>query len=162
MLSRKRTFCKAKTVRQLLLSQSREIGVLSPIQFPISHRMISKASATSRIKRARKIREIGFWDVKENQKQFFDSLAKKLHIKSPSDWGKVTSQYVKENKGSSLLHMYNNSVSNALRYVYPGNARTFLFLFIVKMLLGNPNGLTSHQLTIKDIGFSKKIRKNYY
>lgn len=78
-------------------------------------------ASTSRIKHARKIREIGFWDVKENQKQFFDSLAKKLHIKSPLDWGKVTTQHVKENKGSSLLLMYNNSVSNALRYIYPGS-----------------------------------------
>lgn len=50
-----------------------------------------------------------------------DSLALKLDIKKPSDWGKVTTQLLYESGASSILsNYYNGSLFACLKSVYPG------------------------------------------
>src|SRR5689334_2301935 len=63
--------------------------------------------------------EMGFWKRKENQKYFLEELASKLGVKEPQDWGKVTTQKIIENNGSSLLHIH-KSLRRALEENFPG------------------------------------------
>jgi hypothetical protein len=57
----------------------------------------------------------------ENHKNFLDEIAKKLNIKTPSDWGKVTYDYFCGSGGSTLLNTYyNGSLFTCLQSVYKG------------------------------------------
>lgn len=61
------------------------------------------------------------WLDKRNQKIFLDEIAKKLVIKSPSDWGKVKKRDVLLLGGNTILQRYyNGSIKSALQSVYPG------------------------------------------
>lgn len=58
----------------------------------------------------------------ENRRNFLDEIVKKLDIKKPSDWGKVTVKRFFELGGSSLLNYYNGSLFGCLQSVYQGSA----------------------------------------
>lgn len=62
----------------------------------------------------------GFWQQKQNQKQFFENTAKVLGISNPSEWGKVSTFQIQHFGGSTLLQMHNNSILNTLIAVFPG------------------------------------------
>jgi len=61
---------------------------------------------------------IGFWAKKENQREFMDSVAKKMGVKCPADWRAVTSKCIKELGGETLLR-HHGGVLAALQAVYP-------------------------------------------
>lgn len=60
----------------------------------------------------------GYWKDPQNQRNFLEKLGKKLKVKEPRDWGKITTQQVKENGGNSLLRM--GTLFSALKRNYPG------------------------------------------
>lgn len=63
----------------------------------------------------------GHWDVRDNQRKFFDSIGKTLGIIKPKDWGSISSLKVNELGGGTILKKYHgNSLIRALKYVYPG------------------------------------------
>lgn len=69
------------------------------------------------------------WKSRENCKIFLDELARKLNIKSPRDWGKVTIREFHRYGGSALLTLYHNSsLFSCLQSVYKGieSKRRFL------------------------------------
>lgn len=55
------------------------------------------------------------WVDLNNQKVFFDALAQKFNIRSPSDWGKVTWDQVREGGGVGLLSRYGGSLFSAVK-----------------------------------------------
>lgn len=61
-----------------------------------------------------------FWNQKQNQRMFMDSLAMKLGIKEFKYWGNITKEVFCEHGGFSLLNYYNGSLRNALQSIYPG------------------------------------------
>lgn len=69
----------------------------------------------------------GYWPSTTNQRQFLESVAKKLGVKKPRDWGKITHlQFRKFKGGGTLLNMYGGSLRKALETIYPG---LFYFFF---------------------------------
>jgi hypothetical protein len=63
----------------------------------------------------------------ENRKNFLDEIAKKLNIKTPSDWGSVTTHMFFELGGSTLLkYYYNGSLFACLQSVYKGTYLNFI------------------------------------
>ena len=60
-----------------------------------------------------------FWENIENQRKYFDWLAKELNVKQPDDWYKVTLSHVDEFHGSGVLDYYSGSLIKALSFVYP-------------------------------------------
>jgi hypothetical protein len=61
----------------------------------------------------------GYWDTKENQRKFFDYAMKELRLKTMEDWEQVTEiELILLGGGSMLMHKHNNSVKNAIQYVY--------------------------------------------
>jgi hypothetical protein len=61
----------------------------------------------------------GYWDDIQNQRKFFDWIAKKMKVTEFSDWQKVTTNDIKENGGSAILTRYNSSLHTALAAIYP-------------------------------------------
>lgn len=62
-----------------------------------------------------------YWKSKENRRKFMDGVAKKLNVKSPMDWGKVTIQQVFELGGGTLLsRYYKSSLYYCLQSIYEG------------------------------------------
>lgn len=53
----------------------------------------------------------GFWENPENQRKYMESLAKKINIREQKDWYQISSMHFLENRGKSLLALYNNSPS---------------------------------------------------
>jgi hypothetical protein len=68
-----------------------------------------------------------YWKSIENRKNFLDEIAKKLNIKTPSDWGNVTLQCFYDLQGRSILKRYNNSLFACLQSVYKGIYFSILF-----------------------------------
>lgn len=64
----------------------------------------------------------------ENRKKFLDEIAKKLNIKKPSDWGKVTVQHLQELGGSAFMRLYNDSLFTCLQSIYKGMYLSFRLL----------------------------------
>ena len=62
----------------------------------------------------------GYWKIKENQRNFFDSLQKRFDIQSPKEWGRVTVQQVITAGGVTLLDYNQLSLFKALCSIYPG------------------------------------------
>jgi hypothetical protein len=52
----------------------------------------------------------GYWNSLQNQRQFFDSLAKKFNIQKPEDWYKITVDEVVHNGGSFIQRHYKGSL----------------------------------------------------
>eukprot|EP01114_Cavostelium_apophysatum_P024274 TRINITY_DN9449_c0_g1_i1.p1 TRINITY_DN9449_c0_g1~~TRINITY_DN9449_c0_g1_i1.p1 ORF type:complete len:327 (-),score=52.59 TRINITY_DN9449_c0_g1_i1:1077-2057(-) len=59
------------------------------------------------------------WNGLSNQRKFFDSLAKNLHIKRTEDWCSVRREDFKKHGGAGLLKHYGDSLEAALAIVYP-------------------------------------------
>lgn len=66
-------------------------------------------------------RHRGYWQSKQNQKIFFETLAKKLSIAQPSDWGRITVSKIREHGGGSVLSIYDNSLRRALKVIFKGS-----------------------------------------
>lgn len=62
-----------------------------------------------------------YWTKKENQRKFFDSLAKKMHIKKPKDWGNIPTSIALESGGTFLFNLYKGSLFAALQSSFPGS-----------------------------------------
>eukprot|EP01114_Cavostelium_apophysatum_P016205 TRINITY_DN4556_c0_g1_i1.p1 TRINITY_DN4556_c0_g1~~TRINITY_DN4556_c0_g1_i1.p1 ORF type:complete len:468 (-),score=106.38 TRINITY_DN4556_c0_g1_i1:76-1479(-) len=61
----------------------------------------------------------GFWSDRDNQKKFFDSLAKELRIKEWTDWYQVRKPQVEAHGGAGLIqNHYNGSHVRAIVSVY--------------------------------------------
>lgn len=81
----------------------------------------------------------GYWQSYRNQKLFFETLAQKLSIAQPSDWGQITVAKIREHGGGTLMNMYNNSLRRALKAIFKGiQAKA---KFITKMYIGTLSGL---------------------
>lgn len=65
------------------------------------------------------LKKVGYWDVKENQRNFMENLAKKFQIIQPQEWNKLTIKKVIEHGGCSLLKRYGLSLYRALQGIYP-------------------------------------------
>jgi hypothetical protein len=61
----------------------------------------------------------GYWKDVQNQRHFFDQLAKKLNIQQPENWDKVTLKTVLSEGGTFVNAYYNSSVVQALQSLYP-------------------------------------------
>ena len=63
----------------------------------------------------------GYWRNPKIQRVFFDRIAKELNIDvaSPTGWHGITTEDIANRGGSSLLSLYNGSLSKALQSVYP-------------------------------------------
>lgn len=62
---------------------------------------------------------ISLFKCKENQRQFFIGVAKKLGIKSLEEYGKIKMKDVVENNGITLLNHYRGSLTAALHHIFP-------------------------------------------
>lgn len=71
--------------------------------------------------------EPGFWNEKTNQLRFMEDLKKKLGIKNPSDWGKITLKTVSENGGRTLIKIHGGSLLKTLQALYPGSKICYSF-----------------------------------
>lgn len=63
----------------------------------------------------------GHWRQQENQKEFLNSIAKKLNVQKPSDWGNISKSQINKSGGSSLLKHYGESIPKMLKSIFPGN-----------------------------------------
>lgn len=53
-------------------------------------------------------------------KLILDSIAQKLNVRSPSDWGSISDQQFIDVGGSTILGSLGNSLRTTLQVVYPG------------------------------------------
>ena len=63
--------------------------------------------------------EKGFWACKVNQKNFLESLGKKLGFRSLEDWKTIKWTQFRQNGGNSLLNHYNSNLALLLKSIYP-------------------------------------------
>lgn len=61
-----------------------------------------------------------YWQSTSNRKKFIELIAKKLKIKEPREWGKVTKSRFCELGGASILLYYNGSIFHCLQSLYKG------------------------------------------
>lgn len=75
-----------------------------------------------------------FWNDRENQRRFFDWLAKELKIEKWEHWKRVTKEMVVERGGGGLLTHYGHSHVKALHAIYPGTVQIpFLPLRVLRV-----------------------------
>lgn len=67
-----------------------------------------------------KRKEPGYWNSKENQRLFLETVAKKFNIHSPLEWSKVRVHQIYALGGTSLLCKHNGNLLSALKYSFPG------------------------------------------
>lgn len=63
----------------------------------------------------------GRTNTKGDSLLFFESLANKLGIHNPKDWGKVPKRTVNQYGGDKILKLHNNSLWRSLRNCYPSS-----------------------------------------
>ena len=61
----------------------------------------------------------GFWHSIENQRLFLTDFAKKFNIENYEQWYEITNQKIIKNRGGGLLNMYNGSLFDALKSIFP-------------------------------------------
>lgn len=83
--------------------------------------------------------------------EILDDLQMRLHLKSPSDWGKVTVKQFFQFGGSGLLNHYNASLFHCLKANYKGIV-FFVFYIQYKKSNGKENGLPIFLDFLKGIG----------
>lgn len=66
----------------------------------------------------------GFWQNKKNHRKFLLELERKLEIKHPKDWGRVTRAQLIGNFGGTLLSTF-GSLRKALKSAFPGFIEKF-------------------------------------
>jgi len=59
-----------------------------------------------------------FWKNLDNQRKFFDWVAKQLHLKKPDDWYQVSPKEINKMGGSTIMGMYSGSLYKALQSIY--------------------------------------------
>lgn len=59
-----------------------------------------------------------YWSI-PIQREYMESIATKLHIGKPSDWGKINVNEMGE-EGRYILGRYSGSMFKALSFIYPG------------------------------------------
>jgi hypothetical protein len=66
---------------------------------------------------------MGHWMKEENQKAFFDSMAKELGVNPsvPDDWYRLKKRDIMERGGSGILNYYGGSYIKAIMTLYPNN-----------------------------------------
>lgn len=79
-----------------------------------------------------------FWACKGNQRQFLQSVAERLSIKKPDDWGRVSKREFIKYGGGTLLNYYNGSLRTALENVFTGSS---ISLHHRQKRIGKENGL---------------------
>lgn len=62
-----------------------------------------------------------YWTSKQNMRQYMDSIALKLHVRSPKEWGQISNRLFKESGGGSLLLYHKNSLFFCLQSAYEGS-----------------------------------------
>lgn len=68
----------------------------------------------------------GFWELKQNQRNFLDGIAYQFQIKEPKQWGTIRTQDIMKSKGVSLILKYDGSIFETLKTVYPGKLQNKL------------------------------------
>lgn len=71
-----------------------------------------------------------FWLDKNNQRKFFDDLAKKFEISKPSQWNKISLDQIEEEGGVGLLRYYGRNMYQTLSKVYPGTSQNSILTLI--------------------------------
>lgn len=61
----------------------------------------------------------GYWADKNNQRKFFEDLAKTLDIKDQNDWYRVTTKQINMFGGNPVTKIHGNSLHQALACVFP-------------------------------------------
>ncbi len=69
----------------------------------------------------------GSWDKKENQREYMDSLGRKLGYQTMEDWYKITWEEMYNLGGSGLLKKHGSRLK-LLKSVYPNHKWTHKFL----------------------------------
>ena len=69
----------------------------------------------------------GYWDIKENRRNFLLEFSKKVGIKIPSDWGKISVRTVLEHGGWVIISKHGGSLFKTLQEVFPGTENSLLF-----------------------------------
>eukprot|EP01114_Cavostelium_apophysatum_P005575 TRINITY_DN16765_c0_g1_i1.p1 TRINITY_DN16765_c0_g1~~TRINITY_DN16765_c0_g1_i1.p1 ORF type:complete len:534 (-),score=82.26 TRINITY_DN16765_c0_g1_i1:2-1603(-) len=68
----------------------------------------------------------GYWSYPQNQKKFFDELARKLNFTKWEDWYRITRRdVVSEEGGAAILKRHGHSHRKALMIIYPEHAWNF-------------------------------------
>lgn len=62
-----------------------------------------------------------FWRSPENRRTLLDEMKRKLEIKEPSDWGKITADEFITAGGGYILHHYGDSLFECLKSIYSGD-----------------------------------------
>ena len=60
-----------------------------------------------------------YWKNLDNQRNYLLELGKKLQLKTMKDWHNVKTQVLVENRGTRLLQLYNYSIFNMMRVLFP-------------------------------------------
>ena len=60
----------------------------------------------------------GYWNNKNNQRDFMDQLGNRLGCKEMDDWYSITVRQMNENEGARVLCRYGNSPSKLVMAVY--------------------------------------------
>jgi hypothetical protein len=58
------------------------------------------------------------WVDIENQKAFFNQVAKEMRVNKPEDWQKVTVTDIKERGGTGLLARYDGSLAKGKLFIF--------------------------------------------
>ena len=80
-----------------------------------NNEIISKEKRKKRISNWKKTSEF----YVERQREIFNQIEKKYNIKTHSDWYKYSKLIVKKNGGSGILRLYNGSLYQSLKSIYP-------------------------------------------
>lgn len=100
----------------------------------------------------------GYWNNKQNQRNFLDSIAKKNNIKEPKDWEKLTIHKLLEYKGGrALLSHHGNSLVKCLQANYPGFHSIWNLLIYFRSGLGSFK--SSKKYFQKFLGIAREPKK---
>ena len=61
----------------------------------------------------------GYWQKKENQKEYMEWLKLELGYTTPEDWYKISKKVLQNNYGGGILKHYNNSPIKLITSIYP-------------------------------------------
>lgn len=75
------------------------------------------SSRQSQLKSPKKVAN-GYWDIKENQRNFLDGLGKQLGFKRMEDWHNVSANSIRQHGGGTLLTKFGDSPSKCIISIY--------------------------------------------
>ncbi len=62
-------------------------------------------------------RPAGYWNNLDNQRRFFDDLAKQLKIQHPQDWYNITIETVLNSGGGFVNRYYSGSLTRGICFI---------------------------------------------